>query len=122
MYTYCHTLSPPDALASCSAGAREIMDELGAFEPSDRAATIRELSKPVSCNPEGKKGGEHWPINGKTSSPEDDAWSFIFGIEDGWFEYDRSGHLNWSQKGRDRYAAGDEIGRASCRERVCKYG
>lgn len=89
------------------AEAREIMDELGAFEPSDRAATIRELSKPVSCNPEGKKGGEHWPINGKTSSPEDDAWSFIFGIEDGWFEYDRSGHLNWSQKGRDRYAAGD---------------
>lgn len=90
-----------------TAEARAIMAELGADEPTDRAAIIRELSKPSPCNPEGKKGGEHWPINGNHSSAEDHAWSFIFGIEDGWFEYDRSGFLNWSQKGRDRYAAGD---------------
>lgn len=89
------------------ADARAIMAELGATEPTNRAATIRELAQPSPCNPEGKKGGEHWPINGKASSAEDTAWSFIFGIEDGWFKYDRSGHLNWSQKGRDRYAAGD---------------
>lgn len=89
------------------ADARTIMDELGATEPTSRTATVREFSTPMSCNPEGKKGGEHWPINGRPSSPEDTAWGFIFGIEDGWFEYDRSGHLSWSQKGRDRYAAGD---------------
>lgn len=87
--------------------ARQIMDELGATEPDDRASIIRELGKPSAVNPEGKKGGEHWPINGKASSPEDQAWAFIFGIEDGWFEYDRAGFLQWSVKGRDRYSAGD---------------
>ena len=88
-----------------TADARAIMDELGASEPEDRAAIIMELSKPSPCNPDGK--GEHWPINGNSSSAEDHAWSFIFGIEDGWFEYDRSGHLQWAKYGRDRYAAGD---------------
>jgi hypothetical protein len=87
--------------------ARQIMDELGATEPTDRASIIRELGKPSPTNPEGKKGGEHWPINGKASSAEDHAWAMIFGIEDGWFEYDRAGFLQWSMKGRDRYSAGD---------------
>lgn len=87
--------------------ARKIMDELGACEPAGRAAIIRELQSPAPVNPEGKKGGEHWPINGKASSAEDSAWAFIFGIEDGWFEYDRSGFLVWSVKGRDRHEAGD---------------
>jgi hypothetical protein len=32
---------------------------------------------------------------------------FIFGIEDGWFRHDRSGFLQWSTLGRERYAAGD---------------
>ena len=90
-----------------TSSARAIMDELGASEPTNRAATLRELSKPSPCNPEGK-GRDNWPINdGHKSSAEDRAWSFIFGVEDGWFEYDRSGFLNWSEKGRDRYAAGD---------------
>ena len=31
----------------------------------------------------------------------------IFGIEDGWFQYDRSGFLHWSETGRKRYTAGD---------------
>lgn len=85
--------------------ARTIMDELGATEPTSRAATIREFSEPRSCKSDGKT--EHWPINGRASSREDEAWAFIFGIEDGWFEYDRAGHLGWSERGRDRYAAGD---------------
>jgi hypothetical protein len=31
----------------------------------------------------------------------------IFGIEDGWFRYDRSGFLQWSEQGRERYGAGE---------------
>ncbi|MBD8737042.1 hypothetical protein [Sphingomonas sp. CFBP 13706] len=89
--------------------ARQIMDELGATEPINRASIIRELGKPSACNSEGKKGGERWPINGKASSLEDQAWAMIFGIEDGWFEYDRAGFLQWSVKGRDRYSAGNAV-------------
>lgn len=88
-----------------TAEARTIMAELGATEPDQRATLLHELSPPMSCNPDGR--GEHWPINGRASSAEDHAWSFILGIEDGWFEYDRSGHLVWSKYGRDRHAAGD---------------
>ena len=87
--------------------ARAMMDELGAFEPTNRAAIICELDKPSACKSDGKT--EHWPINGRASSPEDEAWAFIFGIEDGWFNYDRAGFLVWTEKGRDRYAAGDSI-------------
>ncbi len=85
--------------------ARTIMDELGACEPDCRAAPMLEFHQPMPCKSDGKNTS--WPINGKASSPEDTAWAAIIGIEDGWFEYDRSGFLNWSEKGRDRYAAGD---------------
>ncbi|RSV12403.1 hypothetical protein CA235_17205 [Sphingomonas sp. ABOLF] len=88
-----------------TAEARTIMDELGATLPTDRAETIRQFMQPMPCNSEGK-GKPRWPINGRCGG-EDAAWGFIFGIEDGWFEYDRSGHLEWSAFGRDRYAIGD---------------
>ena len=86
------------------ADARTIMDELGASEPDDRAAIIRDLLEPSPCRSDDK--AVFWPINGSASSSEDDAWTFILGIEDGWFEYDRSGHLQWSELGRNRHAAG----------------
>lgn len=35
------------------------------------------------------------------------AWGMIFGIEDGWFRHDRAGFFQWSDLGRERYAAGD---------------
>lgn len=86
--------------------ARAIMEELGASEPDDRRAAILNFSAPMPCNPDGKS--EHWPINGRTSNGEDAAWAFIHGVEDGWFELDRSLHLQWSELGRSRYAAGEE--------------
>ncbi|AMK20939.1 hypothetical protein K663_22908 (plasmid) [Sphingobium sp. MI1205] len=33
---------------------------------------------------------------------DDETQGMIIGIEDGWFSHDRSGHLQWSQLGRQR--------------------
>lgn len=88
-----------------TAEARAIMREMGATEPDDRAAIIRSFSEPHICRQD--SGSEHWPINSGPHCAEDMAWGFIIGIEDGWFQHARSGHLQWSQLGRDRYAAGD---------------
>lgn len=87
------------------AEAREIMCAVGASEPEDRGATVRAFTAPSPCRQD--KGSEHWPINAGRLCAEDEAWGFIFGIEDGWFRYDRSGFLQWSVIGRERYAAGD---------------
>src|SRR3546814_915197 len=76
--------------------ARQIMREMGATEPTDRAALLRSFSAPSPCQQE--RGSEHWPINLHGPCAEDKAWSFIIGIEDGWFSYDRSGHLQWDRK------------------------
>ena len=88
-----------------TAEARQIMREMGATEPNDRAALIRSFSAPSPCQQD--RGTEHWPINVHGLCAEDEAWGFIVGIEDGWFSYDRAGFLQWSAIGRDRYAAGD---------------
>lgn len=88
-----------------TAEAREIMREMSATEPYDRRTLMSWFSKPQICRQE--NGAEHWPINGGSRCAEDLAWGFIIGIEDGWFKHDRSGYLQWSQLGRDRYAAGD---------------
>lgn len=88
-----------------TAEAREIMRVMEATEPTDRAALIRSLSAPSPCQQEG--GSEFWAINAHGLCAEDEAWAFVIGIEDGWFSYDRSGFLQWSPIGRDRYAAGD---------------
>src|SRR3546814_3564053 len=69
------------------------MGEMGATEPTERAALLRSFSAPSPCQQE--RGAEHWPINLHGPCAEDKAWSFIIGIEDGWFSYDRSGHLQW---------------------------
>lgn len=88
-----------------TAEARAIMREMGATEPDDRRAIMRAFSEPQICRQD--NASEHWPINGGPRCAEDLAWGFIIGIEDGWFKHDRSGYLQWSQVGRDRYAAGD---------------
>jgi len=87
------------------AEARKVMSTLGANEPAERSATIRAFSAPSVCRQD--KGSEHWPINTVRLSAEVEAWGMIFGIEDGWFRYDRAGFLQWSELGRERYAAGD---------------
>ncbi len=88
-----------------TAEARTIMREIGVSEPRERGAIVRSFSAPSPCRQD--KGAEHWPINTGRQRAEDVAWGFIVGIEDGWFRYDRSGHLQWSEQGRERYAAGE---------------
>ncbi|ALR23157.1 hypothetical protein [Sphingobium baderi] len=88
-----------------TAEAREIMREVGATEPDERSAAILAFSAPSPCRQD--TGSEHWPINHGRLCAEDVAWGMIHGIEDGWFRHDRSGHLQWSELGRERYAAGD---------------
>jgi hypothetical protein len=87
------------------ADARKVMDAVGAQEPGERSATIRAFSAPSLCRQE--KGAEHWPINTGRLTAEAEAWGMILGIEDGWFRHDRAGFLQWSELGRERYAAGD---------------
>src|SRR3546814_6507973 len=76
--------------------ARQIMGEMGATEPTERAALLRSFSAPSPCQQE--RGAEHWPINLHGPCAEDKAWSFIIGIEDGWFSYEdrKSTSLNSS--------------------------
>lgn len=88
-----------------TAEAREIMRAIGSSEPERRSATILSFSAPSVCRQD--SGAKHWPINTGRQCAEDVAWGMIFGIEDGWFHHDRSGHLQWSELGRERYAAGD---------------
>lgn len=88
-----------------TAEARTIMREIGVSEPGDRGAIIRSFSAPSVCRQD--KGAEHWPINTGRQCAGHVAWGLITGIEDGWFRHDRSGHLQWSELGRERYAAGD---------------
>jgi hypothetical protein len=98
----CHSLE--NACILSVAEARELMRAIGASEPEDRVGLLLSMNPPKACREE--KGTAYWPLN---SSPETDivsqAWSRVLGIESGWFAYDRSGFLQWSQNGRDRYAA-----------------
>ncbi len=87
------------------AEARKVMGAVGSREPGERSALIRSFSAPSLCRQE--KGADHWPINEGRQSGEDVAWGMILGIEDGWFRYDRAGFLQWSEIGRERYAAGE---------------
>lgn len=103
--TYSHHAEKKASGYISTAEARQIMREMGASEPTKRAAMIQSFTEPSSCKQE--RGAEHWPINLHGLCAEDKAWAFIVGIEVGWFTYDRSGFLQWSPKGRDRYAAGD---------------
>lgn len=101
---YSHHAEKKAAGYITTAEAREIMREIGASEPGERSALVRSFSAPRVCRQD--KGTDHWPINVGRQCAEDVAWGFIVGIEDGWFRYDRSGFLQWSEHGRERYAAG----------------
>ncbi|WP_069335799.1 hypothetical protein [Sphingobium yanoikuyae] len=89
-----------------TAEAREIIREMGATESDDRKSILLSFMAPSLCKPDNGPG--YWPINPPFGlCAEDQAWAFIHGIEDGWFAHDRSGHLQWTQIGRDRHAAGE---------------
>jgi hypothetical protein len=84
--------------------ARELMRAIGSGEPENRAAMLLEMDTPKPCRQE--KGAAYWPVSSRHGTKaQAQAWSRIIGIESGWFAYDRSGFLQWSQNGRDQYAA-----------------
>jgi hypothetical protein len=85
-----------------TAEAREIMATLEVPEPSDRDNIIREYF--MSPSPvKSEKGVESWPVNHMARDQYAIAWGHIFGIEAGWFAYDRAGYLGWTTIGRDRF-------------------
>lgn len=100
--------SPQDERAGCIsiAAARELMRVIEVEEPLNRAEALLALEAPRSMTTD--RGGERWPINARGHMTANErAWGRIHGIEGGWFGYDRSGSLEWTAAGRDRYAAGD---------------
>lgn len=89
-----------------TAEARQMLRAICAGEPSDRGALLLQLSTPKLVNSDGCAA--HWPINnGFELDAQGRAWSRVFGIEEGWFDYDRSGFLGWTEAGRNRHAGGD---------------
>lgn len=84
--------------------AREVLAAIGAEPPvDDIAATVLLLSQPSLVQPD--KGAAYWPINGPVRNPVAGAWLRLWGIDAGWFDYMRSGHLVWSAHGRGMYRA-----------------
>ena len=88
--------------------ARAVLKTRGSIEPDSPAILPTDFSKPVICKPD--HGAAHWPINTPYQYPRERAvWGLIVGIEKGWFAYDCSGFLQWSEAGRDRYASGGPV-------------
>lgn len=100
-----HSRNSPHGYIS-TGDARQIMREIGSSEPNARNRQIHQFNAPRASKQE--NGAEHWPINSPGSiCSEEMAWSFIHGIEDGLFEYDRAGFLQWSALGRLRFEQGE---------------
>lgn len=93
-----------------TAHARIVMAAIGSSAPRDPVALLcATMAKPSAVTSEEKTTS--WPLNEQYRRPvetpaEDKAWVFILGLEAGWFAHDRSGHIGWTEAGRDRFAAG----------------
>lgn len=86
-----------------AADARKVMAAIGSREPADVTPTLLAASAPSAVTQD--SGVANWPINDGVRG-EAGAWLRIIGLERGWFDYDRSGHIAWTPAGRDRYAGG----------------
>lgn len=84
--------------------ARAILGAIDAHEPASRSGMLA-FSAPCACKPD--TGAVHWPVNHPALPANEVAWAMIHGIEDGWCVHDRSGFLHWTEKGRERCAAGE---------------
>lgn len=85
--------------------ARLVLAGLEAPCPANPVEVLCSFYRPGPVTGEDKV--ERWPVNGPANqSATDTAWAYIVGIETGWFDHDRSGHIQWTRLGRDRYAAG----------------
>ena len=98
--------------------ARQVMAAIGSPEPADITAALLAVTKPCPVRPD--SGPDYWPIN---DSGHDDAsaWLRIIGLERGWFDYDRSGRLTWTQAGRDRYAGGGRSSYTEAKTGQCAF-
>jgi hypothetical protein len=84
--------------------ARQIFQELGVACPSAPRNILCEFDRPSPVRGDDKV--ERWPVNTGMADAGDTAWAMVIGIETGWFTMDRSGHLAWTQLGRDNHQAG----------------
>lgn len=84
--------------------ARAILAELNAQPPTYRASTLASFYEPSACRSDRKR--ITWPVNTVAQlPPTQEPWAILIGLEEGWLDFDRSGHLQWSPKGREHYAA-----------------
>lgn len=87
--------------------ARQVLDSLGIASPANPIEVLCSFTRPSPVTGEDKV--ERWPVNGAPRSDAgDEAWAYIIGLETGWFDHDRSGHIRWTRLGRDRHAAGPQ--------------
>ena len=86
--------------------ARQVMAAIGSKEPADIIPTLLAASRPSGVKQD--SGAVHWPVNDH-GRDDASAWLRIIGLERGWFDHDRSGHIYWTQLGRDRYAGGGQV-------------
>lgn len=85
--------------------ARLVLEALDASPPANAIEVLCRFHRPSPVTGEDKV--ERWPVNGPANTTAtDEAWAYIVGLETGWFDHDRSGHIRWTRLGRDRHAAG----------------
>lgn len=96
----------PDASRGMTtADARVVMLALDFAEPDAVAHLCEVMEKPQLHT---HSNGKSWTVranHGTRGAAK--TWGLILGLELGWFVYDRSGFLAWTQKGRDRFEAGN---------------
>lgn len=87
------------------ADAREILSEIGFAAPAEAVGHMcAHLEAPELKT---HSNGSAWFVSSPHGTASADrAWSLVLGLEAGWLAHDRSGWLCWTQKGRDRFAAG----------------
>jgi hypothetical protein len=88
-----------------TADARVVMLALDFAEPDAVAHLCEVMEKPQLHT---HSNGKSWSVranHGTRGAAK--TWGLILGLELGWFVYDRSGFLAWTQKGRDRFEAGN---------------
>lgn len=83
--------------------AREVLGQIGSFEPADSLDHVKDLARPSVVKVDGEAAT--WPVNSGAEMEQYDsmAWALIVGIERGWMDYGRGRHLQWTAQGRDRY-------------------
>ncbi len=90
------------------AAARETLHLIGAAPPSSRRAVLSAFRAPFSLKL--ARGATGWPVNLlKHGDKRLHAWAMVIAIEEGWFAYGRSGHIECTRAGRDKFGGGPRL-------------